>query len=161
MAKRPTRQKSSSPENSKKTDSGLDPLEQEIDRKIGDLVPQKAREQIVHRLTTIMVGEYFSGPIAHPRHLREYEEIEPGSANRIITMAEKRNDHNIEMERRATNAEIDERRLGMKCGAGLFGLLIVCALIVALSTKSRWITGAFLGATVIGGVGLFIKGRNQ
>lgn len=37
-----------------------------------------------------MSNEQFSGPIAHPKHLREYEDIVPGSAERIISMAEKR-----------------------------------------------------------------------
>ncbi|MDR0808864.1 MAG: hypothetical protein LBE86_07035 [Gemmobacter sp.] len=50
-------------------------------RQVGDLVPQGSRAAIVARVTTLMVSEQFSGPIAHPRHLREYEEICPGSAD--------------------------------------------------------------------------------
>lgn len=160
MAKPPAKKKGSQRSTDAQQDES-DSLEKEIDRQIGDLVPQQSRSRIVDRITRVMVSEHFSGPIAHPRHLREYEQIAPGSADRIIKMAEKRNEHHIAMDTKAINAEIDDRKLGMICGASLFALLIICAVIVALSTESPWITAAFLGVTVISGVGLFIKGRRQ
>ncbi len=161
MAKKHAPPKKTSPSTTDQKGDDLAPLEEEIDRQIGDLVPQQARARIVERVTAVLVSERFSGPIAHPRHLREYEQIAPGSADRIITMAEKRNDHHIDMERKLSQAEIDDRKLGMICGAGLFALLIACALVAALFTLDGWISGAFLTATVLGGVGLFIKGRSQ
>lgn len=141
--------------------AGLVPFEKEIDRQIGDLIPQKSRDEAVRRITAVLVSEHFSGPIAHPRHLREYESIQQGAADRIIAMAEKRNEHHIDMDQRVVGAEVADRKLGMILGASLFGILIICALVSALSLKSATITGLFLGATVIGGVGLFIKGRNS
>lgn len=148
------------PQQSTETRDVPEELEHEIDRQIGDLVPQKARGEVVRRLTTIMFSEVFSGPIAHPRHLRAYEEIVPGSADRIISMAEERNQHHIEMDKKIADAEIRDRRLGMICGAALFGLLIASALVCALVTENALIAGAFLTAAVVGGVGLFIKGRS-
>lgn len=157
--------KSENPQKSKNLpqESGDNPgpsLEEEIDRQIGDLVPQKARGEVVRRLNTIMFSEMFSGPIAHPRHLREYEEIHPGAADRIISMAETRNDHHIAMDHKMSDAEIADRRLGMICGATLFGFLILAALICGIWTKQTGLAAVFLGTAVIGGIGLFIKGRN-
>lgn len=45
--------------------------------------------------------ERFSGPIPHPRILKGYEEILPGSADRILTMAENQSKH-----RQAIEAEV-------------------------------------------------------
>ena len=135
-------------------------LEQEIERQIGDLVPQKARSEVIRRLNTIMFSELFSGPIAHPRHLREYEAIQPGAADRIIRMAENRNDHHISMDNKLSDAEIADRRLGMISGATLFGMLVLAALIAGIWTGETALAAVFMGAVVIGGIGLFIKGRN-
>jgi uncharacterized membrane protein len=59
----------------------------------------------------------------HPKHLREYDEILPGSAERIIAMAERNLEHNMNMDRIIMTAEISDRKLGMFMGFGLFLLL--------------------------------------
>lgn len=135
-------------------------FEAEVDRQIGDLVPQKARREIVSRMTAIVIGESFSGPIAHPRHLREYEAVSPGAADRIISMAESRNDHHIDMEKSVLRAEERDQRLGMLLGAGLFAALIVSAFFIAVTTHDAVLAGVFLGAAALGGIAVFIKGRN-
>lgn len=135
-------------------------LEAEVDRLIGNQLPQKARSEIVSRLTAVVYSEQFSGPIAHPRHLREYEQIAPGAADRIISMAEKRNDHHINMDKNILDAEARDQKLGMILGAGLFALLIFSALAIGLLTRDPIMAGIFLAAGAIGGVGLFIRGRN-
>ena len=136
-------------------------LEAEIDRQIGDLVPQKAREEVVRRVSTTLTAEFFSGPIAHPRHLREYESILPGAADRIISMAENQNDHGIDINNKILAAEIADRRLGMIFGACSFAGLVICALISALYTKGAIIPGLFLTAAAIGAVSTFINGRKN
>lgn len=147
----------SSPTDTTETDS----FAQEIERQIGDLVSQKQREVIVAKMTSLMVSEHFSGPIAHPRHLRAYEEISPGAADRIISMAEKQQSHHINMDEKILAAETSDRKLGMFLGAGAFIALIVCALFSAIMTDSNVIPGMFLGTAAIGGVSLFIRGRQN
>lgn len=157
MVSEPTKK----PQGSK--DAPLDPtevFEAEVDRQIGDLVPQKARREIVHRMTALVISETFSGPIAHPRHLREYEAISPGAADRIISMAEARNNHHMMMERSVLDAETRDQKLGMILGAGLFACLIAAGLIVALMYQNVALTGVFLGAAALGGIAIFVKGRN-
>lgn len=112
-------------------------------------------------MTSLIVSEQFSGPIAHPRHLKAYEEVAPGAADRIISMAEKQQQHHIEMDRRVLQAEVGDRKLGMWLGAGAFVFLVACALASALLTESEVVPGLFLGAAAIGGVSLFIKGRQN
>lgn len=84
-------------------------IKEEIDREIGSLVPQGQRTEIIMRLARVMTSELFAGPIAHPRHLREYEAILPGSAERIVSMAEKAQSHNQAMESAIVKGSIDRK----------------------------------------------------
>ena len=149
-------------ENSSSTElQATEDLSEIIDRKIGEIVPQKQRELIVARMTSLMISEHFSGPIPHPRHLRGYEEVAPGAAERIIGMAEKQQAHHMHMDKSVLSAEISDRKLGMWLGAGAFAFLVGCALVTALTIDSEIVPGLFLGAAAIGGVGLFIRGRQN
>lgn len=134
-------------------------LEEVIDSQIGDLISQKQREVVVARMTSFIQSEHFSGPIAHPRHLRAYEDVSPGAADRIISMAEHQQSHIISMDKSVLSAEVSDRKLGMVLGAIAFLSLVGCALTTALLTTNPVVPGLFLGAAAIGGVGLFIKGR--
>ncbi|MBT2130353.1 DUF2335 domain-containing protein [Aliiroseovarius lamellibrachiae] len=139
----------------------VDTFEAVVDKQIGDLVPQGARKAVVSRITTVLMSEQFSGPIAHPRHLEKYERIQSGAADRIISMAEAQQVHHIEMDQRIVAAEVADRKLGMWLGAGTFALLIACALLSAIFTDSEIIPGFFLGTAALGGVTLLIKGRSN
>ena len=54
-----------------------------------------------NELTVRMAAARFSGPLPPPDVPKQYEEIEPGAAGRIISMAESRLAHENEMEQRA------------------------------------------------------------
>lgn len=136
-------------------------LEGEIERQIGDLLPQGSRGEAIRRISTTLQAEFFSGPIAHPRHLREYESICPGAADRIIKMAENQQNHMIELDKTAMNAEINDQRRGMNIGAVVFSALILAAFITAIWTQNEVIVGLFLGAAAIGAVGKFVNGRQN
>lgn len=134
-------------------------LSAEIDRQIGTIVPQGQRDQIVARLTTIVASEKFSGPIAHPRHLREYDAVVPGSADRIIKMAESALHHRETMDTRIVDAEIADRKLGM--WLGFAGLLIILAFAAYFgSAGNTVVAGFFLSTAVLGAIPVFVLGRH-
>ena len=66
----------------------------------------------------------------------------------------------LKRKRARVNAEIDDRRRGMRFGALLFGSLIACAFVSVYLTTNPIVPGLFLGTAAIGGVAAFIKGRN-
>lgn len=138
----------------------LDPLQERLNRQVGDLLPSGSRQEILRQITTVLYSEQFSGPIAHPRHLPEYEDILPGSADRILGMAEAQQRHQIAMDNKVVDKEFGDRRLGMIIGAITFSGLIVSALISAV-TGNNVAAGFFLTAAAIGGVGLFVNGRKK
>lgn len=108
----------------------------------------------------IVQQERFSGPIAHPKHLREYENILPGAADRIISMAEHNLKHNQDFQMGALNADIKDSGDGRKYGFAALCLLILGAIF------STWLDNtalalAFLGTGALGVIGLFIRGRKE
>lgn len=135
-------------------------IEAEIERTIGSLVQGGARDQVVAKMTALMVRESFSGPLPHPRHLAAYEQVSSGLAERIVAMAERGQQHTIDIDQAAINAEIDDRKRGMRYGLAVFLALIAAGLWVSLKTESVGLTAVFLGAAAIGGITIFINGRN-
>jgi len=131
----------------------------EISRIIGGHLPRKRREVIVARVASLMVSETFSGPLPHPNHLSGYEQIAPGAAERIITMAEKRQNHLHEMDQGVLRVEAKDRKLGMWLGFGAFALLVSGAVVTAFTTESEVVPVSFLCAAALGAIKLFVRGR--
>jgi uncharacterized membrane protein len=138
----------------------LDPLAAEIARRVGSVVGGGQRDQVLAQVLSVIHEEQFSGPIAHPRHLREYEEVLPGAADRIISMAENNLRQRREMEKTALEAEIADRKLGMWLGFISLSLLVAFAFVCIL--KGMLVgAGLLLSAAALGTIGAFIRGRSQ
>lgn len=63
--------------------------------------------------------EIHSGPLPHPSYLGAYEHILPGSAHRILTMAEKQADHRMAVESQWFQSEGQIKKQG-----SIFGLVV-------------------------------------
>jgi uncharacterized membrane protein len=111
-------------------------------------------------VVSIVQSERFSGPIAHPSHLREYEEICPGSADRIIAMAESNLAQMHKMQEKALDGEIRDHRDGRLYGFLALALLIIGA-IGAGYMGNTTLAVTFLGAGALGTVGAIIKGAKS
>lgn len=148
-------------------DSTPDPQEIEevrerVEKEIGPLVPGSARRQVVERVTQIIVREeeQFVGPIPHPRHLEQYEAACPGAADRLIAMAEKVNDAQIELIKNGQRNEHSDRALGQQFG--LFSLMAILAATVALGIFGKPILASgVLGMGAVGVIARFINGRQH
>lgn len=134
-------------------------LETAIEREIGSLVGQSQREQIVLRMTRL-VSEQFSGPIAHPRHLAAYEDILPGSAERIVKMAENAQAHNRDMEAKIVSAGVWEAKAGMILGSLALMALIGSGVYAGLNGNNI-LAGLCLGTGVLGGAAKLIRGSRN
>ncbi len=153
------------PENSLKKIASLpdgeeDSLSTAIARKIAPLLPHGTRAQVVAQVLSVVQSEQFSGPIAHPKHLREYEEICPGAADRIIGMAESEVDHSQLMQTAMLNAEIADNKEGRRLGFAALVILMMGAIVCGALGKDT-IALALLGATMVGVIGTIIKGRSS
>ncbi|KPA09183.1 conserved hypothetical protein, membrane [Candidatus Magnetomorum sp. HK-1] len=105
-------------------------------------------------------GIQFSGPIPPPAILQEYNNINPGCADRIIKYAEDEAEHRRKVEILTLKTETLEIRLGQ-----IFGFLIGITTILSgtyAAINGSQIAGSLIGTGgVIGLVTAFITGRSS
>lgn len=108
----------------------------------------------VRKVVVQAIKEEFSGPIPHPDIIEKYEQILPGAADRIISMAEKQASHRQDMEKMMIKSEARDGLLGVVFAFLLgVGCLIACVVVVCLVPKSAGaMASAFLGVTGIGSI---------
>ena len=137
--------------------------EEIIDSQEPEVVEKEAAA--VRKVVVQAIKEEFSGPIPHPDIIEKYERILPGSADRIITMAEKQAAHRQSMEKKMIESESRDGLLGIIFAFLLgMGCLIACIVVVCLVPKNAGaIAGAFLGVTGIGSIttGFIQSARRQ
>lgn len=80
--------------------------------------------------------EAYQGPLPHPDLLIKYEEIIPGSAERILSMAEKEQQHRHQLENEVIKKEIAQKGRGLNFGFTLALLIIVVGAYLLIIDKS-------------------------
>ncbi len=107
-----------------------------------------------------VIAQEFSGPIPPPNIIAGYEDVLPGTADRIIRMAEQQSKHRQTIQLLETKAEVRDSFLGVIFAFGLgIGCLVACIITVIMVPQSAGaISGAALGVTGIGSiVAAFLK----
>jgi uncharacterized membrane protein len=99
----------------------------------------------------------YSGPIPPPELLQSYEEILPGSADRILAVFENQTAHRINMESTVIRGDNSRSWAGLACG------LIVSLAAMAVSAFAIHNGAALAGTLLAGGslsslVGVFVYG---
>jgi uncharacterized membrane protein len=140
----------------------LEPLKQTVQEQLSPLLRPEKRgeaEVVVDRLM-VTISERFSGPLAHPAHLEAYERIVPGSAKRLMDMAEGEQGHRHRSERFGERFEAIYSMAGLICGFVIGSALVIGGVIVALYDH-EWVGGMFVAASAVGMVSAFIRGRDR
>ncbi len=134
------------------------PMKEEIERALEPLVEPPKRQKA---LTAVMraVSESYAGPLPHPSHYQGFEDVLPGSANRILTMAEKQQDLRIWWEKFAIKAQFCLALVGLILAFLVSIGLIVGAVYLGISGH-EWLGGALVATSAVGMATAFIKGRN-
>lgn len=137
-------------------------LEEELEPLLkGTSLPKDTKNKIVMTVTrTVERYEAFQGPIPPPSHLAGYEGILPGSANRIINMAEKEQVHRQGLESKVLKwsafGEVFGQISGVLVSFGLIAGAVYCAYIGAT------VVGVTLvGATGVGIVSILVTRGNR
>jgi len=104
--------------------------------------------------------ESFSGPLPPPEILRKFNEVIPGSAERIFKMAEEQFQHRVELERQVIRSEIEQAKWGQILGfvIAVFGLAIAGYISVY---GNEWAGGIIGVGTLASLVGVFMYGSKQ
>ena len=107
-----------------------------------------------------IVEAQFAGPLPPPHLFREYDEVLPGAAERILSMTEREMEHRHGMESRSLEivAENQPRRtLGMLIGGVLALGALGIALVMELNDESA-IAAFLVTMEVLALVGIFVYG---
>lgn len=105
------------------------------------------RQEPQREINTQITATGFIGPLPPPEILRGYEEALPGTAERIIRMAEKEQDARLEAQSKTIDSEISDGRKGVIFAFTLgIGALAVAALVVATVPQ----IGGAIASAVIG-----------
>jgi uncharacterized membrane protein len=145
---------------SKTTDPPVEKrLRQSVEAAIAPEVAPEKRALVVRRVVAAVSEEFYQGPLPHPKHLQAYEDASPGSANRILAMAEKAQErHEMRLDK-AMDYEFADRRLGLFLGFfALLAILIAGVVIIALG-QTLVGTGLLAAAGIGTVIGAFIRGR--
>lgn len=94
----------------------------------------KRQSELVKQL--IVSGEFFSGPLPHPKILAEYEKILPGTTDRIFSMAEKQLNHRQDLEEKVVTANIANEKKGMYMSFVITITAMIIAFILIFSGKT-------------------------
>lgn len=109
---------------------------------VGVLTPQPLHQQLQVQL------QAFQSPYPPPQYVKEYEAIQAGSWNRILTMVEQAQAAQIETAKTAqANMRADAQRTHF-LGAGVTVAAMIGAVICALFGQP-WVAGAFLSVPVM------------
>ncbi|HFE37670.1 MAG TPA: DUF2335 domain-containing protein [Gammaproteobacteria bacterium] len=146
-------------EDSNTQEKEIDPIVEQFledNPKLGELVSQ--HPEIKRKLTIEAFS--FSGPLPHPKILKEYNEVHEGFAERILVMAEKDADHIREMQAAALGAKKLEVTMG-QIFAFIIGIVaLLCGTYIAVNNHP--VVGTLIGTGgVIGLVSAFILGRSN
>ncbi|WP_122357067.1 DUF2335 domain-containing protein [Pseudomonas coronafaciens] len=134
-----------------------------------ELLEQPAHREAMTRVVTqaVMQLEQHRGPLPSPRHLHEYEQCLVGAAERIVSMAEKEQNHRhctvdgFGAFRDQTLNHVRERDArGQYLGAGVCGgVILLCFFMV---NAGEAVAAAGLAtATLVGLAAVFVTRRNH
>lgn len=128
-------------------------------------VTELKNEEVKQVVKTVIQEIEFSGPMPPPNILKGYEEILEGSADRILSMAERQSMHRQQMEKRMITAEARDGLLGILFGFALGGGCIAAAIIMVLiyPEAAGVISGAVLGSTGVASIAItsINRGKNK
>jgi len=128
---------------------------EEINPTVFKGIPVDQKKEI---LKTVISFKHHSGPLPDPETLNQYNEIISDGANRIMIMAEKQQNHRIELEKKAVSSQLSQAKKGQIFGFVITLLIVGCGTHLALNGHEK--TGIVLiGTTLVALAGIFVLGK--
>jgi uncharacterized membrane protein len=104
--------------------------------------------------------EQYSGPIPPPEHLRGYEEVLPGAAERILAGFERQAAHRQALETKVTGAAVRAQTRGAWLGF-VVAVVFLAAAVYLILRGYTW-QGTVLGSVdIVGLVSVFVIGKRE
>lgn len=104
--------------------------------------------------------ESFSGPIPHPELLQKYDKVQPGFAERIVSMSEKQLDHRINCETKVVDGAVAESKRGQNYGLTVCILFLIATVFLGYLGHD-WLAGSIGCGTLVSLVAIFVTGQKD
>ena len=151
---KPAKQEEKKPEVSSEIIQIQQELE-EINPTVFKGIPLEQKREIVK---TVVSFKHHSGPLPDPETLNQYNSIISDGANRIMVMAEKQQNHRIELEKKAVSSQLSQAKKGQIFGFIITLVIVGCGTYLALNGHEK--TGIILiGTTLVALAGIFVLGK--
>lgn len=109
-----------------------------------------------------IIATSFSGPLPPPGIIAGYEEILPGSADRIFTMAENEQRHRHDVENNIVQADFQLQRWGLVAGfIVVIGVLVVSGLLTSQDEGLLGFAGVITAVGTVVSIFYYAQGRRQ
>jgi uncharacterized membrane protein len=107
-----------------------------------------------------ITAHHFSGPLPPPEILRKYDELLPGSADRIIAMVERQGIHRQGLESEVVKSNCRNERLGMILGFLICVTAIAAGIYAVKMGKEGYGIAAIISA-LAAPMAVFIYGKSS
>lgn len=136
-------------------ESKADGILAELDK----LLQNESPELRTHVLRVVRsVETSYSGPLPKPDDFAKYESVQKGAADRILTMAEKQQEHRIECEKMIVSKNLRKDQQGQYIGA-LIALVCISASVALGLLGHDTLGGIIGGATLLGAIVVFVLNK--
>lgn len=116
-------------------------------------------DSLSNRHVTFIQESNWEGPLPPPVHLKQFDEIVPGAASRILAEWEAETAHRRDIERKTFWATAAER-IGGRILAFLSYIFALLAAAYCASLGLEWAAGIIGGATIASVVASFVYGHS-
>lgn len=138
---------------------------------------QRKNSKISKKSDSVLMAQAYSGPLPVPQHFEQYEKILPGSADRILAMAEKEQQYRIDKGTRNSETENENIKnynetqmlfIKEEYSIKKFAIKVSCFFIVPLFIivgavlaffGHDVLAGIIVGTTLVSIVGIIIIGK--
>lgn len=137
-------------------------LEQEIiseNPKLFEGISSKKKQELLRVMSFTSIHERtHSGPLPDAETLIKYDAVIPNGADRIMKMAEKQQEHRMEMEKSVILGQSSQSKLGQWFGLIIGIVGISCGTFLANNGETT-VGGIIAGGTVVSLVSVFVIGK--
>jgi uncharacterized membrane protein len=103
-------------------------------------------------MTIAAFSAAYAGPLPPADQLRAYEAVLPGAADRIISMAERQQEHRLDLERTTVHEAASRSRWGLRLG------FVIAVLVIGVGAAAIFTGAALAGFGIILGEGAVLSG---
>lgn len=87
-------------------------LPAELSLKLDSIIPDPKKREQLKKVFSVFISRSYSGALPPPEMLKQFEEVLPGLAERLVSRMEKQSDHRMKLEGIAVPAQLSESKRG-------------------------------------------------